>query len=52
MVSRFLTLTLPYDNYAMYAFTYANVNIASLSEAKYRYHLVLERTYFAGQVVW
>jgi hypothetical protein len=41
MVSRSLTLTLPYDNYAMYAFTYASTNIPSLSEAQYRSYLVL-----------
>jgi hypothetical protein len=41
MVSRFLTLTLPYDNYAMYAFTYATVTIRSLSEARYHSQLVL-----------
>ena len=41
MVSRLLTLTLPYDNHAMYTFTYANVNTPSLSEAQYCSHLVL-----------
>jgi hypothetical protein len=53
VISRIVALALPYDNYTMYAFTYASANTPSLSEARYHSHVVLYvRVQFYRQITY